>query len=185
MKGSTNNPQLEESFSALSKAVFFNSFEITPALHPRLVTAIKILTEDYLFNLSQSELAERSCISASHLAYLFRTQLGIRFKELLVQLRLLYALSLLKKDPRILITDLCLQAGFGDLSHFEKMFRRYTALSPREARRYFIDKSHASNVYMDRPDMDNTGIEQNDFNNLGRLQARPGGSTTCGIYAQL
>ena len=131
---------LDDRFSDTAKKVFAGDLEFTGRLHPRLAVAIKHLSERYLEHMSQSELAQLSCISASHLAFLFRSQLRMRFKELIVQLRLLYAISLMNENPKILIPDLYLQAGFIDLSHFEKMFRRYTCLSPKEARRYISGK---------------------------------------------
>lgn len=131
---------LDDHISDVAKKIFSGDLEFTRGLHPGLARALYSLSERYLGHMSQSELAQLSCISASHLAFLFRSQLRMRFKALLVELRLLYAISLLRENPKILITDLCLQSGFGDLSHFEKMFRRYTSLSVREARRYIRGK---------------------------------------------
>ena len=124
-----------DSFSETAKKMFVGDLEFARQLHPRLAMALQYLSVHYLSDLSQVALAERSCVSASHLAFLFRSELKTRFKVLLVELRLLYALSLLREDPRILITDLCLRCGFGDLSHFEKMFRRYMGSAPRDYRR--------------------------------------------------
>jgi AraC-like DNA-binding protein len=37
--------------------------------------------------------------------------------------------------PNQRITDICFRVGFGDLSHFEKTFKRLVGSNPREYRR--------------------------------------------------
>lgn len=136
----TNYSDVTKNFSAVAVQVFEGDLEFTERHPPGLTAAILHLSGHYLEDISQADLAEISCISASHLSHLFRSILKIRFKGLLVQLRLQYAVSLLKDNPEIEITDLYLQSGFGDLSNFEKMFRRYLGRDVRVVRRMIMEQ---------------------------------------------
>lgn len=101
-------------------------------LHKGLQNALKYLAENYCKNMTLRELAENAFVSESHLSYLFKFHLKRTFKQILVELRIEKAKSILKKNPHCRITEVSLDAGFGDLSHFEKMFKRYTQVTPRE-----------------------------------------------------
>ncbi|MGH9382170.1 MAG: helix-turn-helix domain-containing protein [Thermoanaerobaculia bacterium] len=50
------------------------------------------------------------------------------------------AKQLLVEEPRHRITDISLDVGFGDLSHFEKTFKRIVKISPREYRRRQLEE---------------------------------------------
>ncbi|WP_051680672.1 AraC family transcriptional regulator [Vibrio rhizosphaerae] len=103
-------------------------------MHPALSKALMFLSEHFQEDISLSQIAAASYTSASHLSYLFREHLGSSFKTILCQLRIREAQRLIMTNPLIKITDVCMSAGFGDLSHFEKMFKRYTGSTPREYR---------------------------------------------------
>jgi AraC-like DNA-binding protein len=64
----------------------------------------------------------------------FKKELGITFQEYLVRLRIDRAQRLLA-DPRMSVTAVAGAAGFGDLSHFSRTFRRYVGTSPSDYRR--------------------------------------------------
>ncbi|KUI97903.1 AraC family transcriptional regulator [Vibrio sp. MEBiC08052] len=103
-------------------------------MHPALSKALLFLSEHFHEEISLSQIAAASYTSASHLSYLFREHLGSSFKTMLCQLRIREAQRLIMTNPLIKITDVCMSAGFGDLSHFEKMFKRYAGCTPREYR---------------------------------------------------
>lgn len=90
--------------------------------------------------LTLDALAAQACISASHLRALFRAHLQTSVKLLLQQLRVLDAQEQLLDRPELAITELALQAGFADLSHFQRCFRRWTGCSPREFRQAFAGR---------------------------------------------
>lgn len=56
---------------------------------------------------------------------------------MLQQLRIEKAKELLHQQRKLRITEVALKVGFGDLSHFEKSFRRLVGVSPREFRRVY------------------------------------------------
>ena len=101
-------------------------------LHPSLLKALCFIQDNWQYEISLTQLASQAFVSASHLSYLFKNTLNKSFKQILAELRVEHAKKIFKYNPNIRITDLCLEVGFGDLSHFEKIFRRFTGMSPRD-----------------------------------------------------
>ncbi|GLQ73427.1 AraC family transcriptional regulator [Vibrio penaeicida] len=109
-------------------------FDRLENLHPALRKALIFLGNNYTECIKLSDMASAAYTSPSHLSYLFREHLNLSFKAILVQVRIQKAMQLFDASPMLKVTDVCLQAGFGDLSHFEKMFKRYADCTPRQYR---------------------------------------------------
>jgi len=77
-------------------------------------------------------------MSPSHLSFLLKRSLGVPFKSLLAAVRIERAKQLLSEPNPSSITDISLEVGFGDLSHFERTFKRLVGTNPREYRRQQI-----------------------------------------------
>ncbi|MFC3564339.1 helix-turn-helix domain-containing protein [Xanthomonas dyei] len=103
-------------------------------LHDALRRALVHLGEHYAEPLTLGDLARQAHVSQSHLGFLFREELGTTFKPLLQQLRIEKAKDLLQREQKLRVTEVALKVGFGDLSHFEKSFRRLVGVSPRAFR---------------------------------------------------
>jgi AraC-like DNA-binding protein len=110
-------------------------FSITVDLHISLQRALRYIRQHYLEDIALSELAKNAFVSPSHLSYLFKSELGTSFKTLLACLRIEKAKRLLVQDKDARITDICLESGFGDLSHFEKTFKKWAGCKPKDFRR--------------------------------------------------
>ena len=104
-------------------------------LHGGLRKALAFLGERYADPITLDELSRQAHVSPSHLSYLFRTELRTSFKGLLGRIRIHKAREILAADRRLPITEVAMSVGYGDLSHFEKSFRRVVGQSPREYRR--------------------------------------------------
>lgn len=104
-------------------------------LHPCLRKALRHIGDNFDQPISLGLLAEKACVSPSHLSFLFRTHLGVTFKSFLAAVRIEKAKRLLAERADLKITDISLDVGFGDLSHFEKTFKRLACVNPREYRR--------------------------------------------------
>jgi DNA-binding NtrC family response regulator len=105
------------------------------ALHPGVRKALLHLGRHYAEPMTLPQLAQQAHVSPSHLSYLLRSSLGATFKSLLQRIRVEKAREALTVAGHERITDVALSVGFGDLSHFEKSFRRWVGQSPREFRR--------------------------------------------------
>ncbi|QCO18770.1 AraC family transcriptional regulator (plasmid) [Azospirillum brasilense] len=104
-------------------------------LHGGLRKALVFLGERFADPITLDELSRQAHVSPSHLSYLFRTELHTSFKGLLGRIRIHKARELLAAERRLPITEVAMSVGYGDLSHFEKSFRRLVGESPREFRR--------------------------------------------------
>lgn len=97
--------------------------------------ALRYVGDHYCDEISLGQLARESFISVSHLSFLFKRDVGVPFKTLLAAVRIERARQLLLENPRQSITEISLDAGFGDLSHFERTFKRLIGTNPRDYRR--------------------------------------------------
>ncbi|NUB21726.1 helix-turn-helix domain-containing protein [Azospirillum formosense] len=109
--------------------------DVLARLHGGLRKALVFLGERFADPITLDELSRQAHVSPSHLSYLFRTELQTSFKGLLGRIRIHKARELLAADRRLPITEVAMSVGYGDLSHFEKSFRRLVGQSPREYRR--------------------------------------------------
>jgi len=100
-----------------------------------LERALTYVSRRYQADISLGELSQKAYLSPSHLSFLFKKTLGVPFKALLAAVRIEMAKELLCRDPELSVTDVSLDVGFGDLSHFEKTFKRIVGVNPREYRR--------------------------------------------------
>jgi AraC-like DNA-binding protein len=108
---------------------------------------------DVLRNLGSPELtltnvAKRHRVTPRYIHMIFELE-GISFSEYVLEQRLLRALHLMT-DRRFAdwkVTTLASEAGFGDLSYFNRTFRRRFAMTPSEAR-----KLHAERAWMHSAD---------------------------------
>jgi AraC-like DNA-binding protein len=84
--------------------------------------------------LALDELARVAGLSEFHLLRVFRRSIGITPHQYLMRVRLLRAIELLR-DTALPITRIAYDAGWEDLSNFNRAFRRELGCSPREFRR--------------------------------------------------
>ncbi|MCA1596514.1 MAG: arabinose operon transcriptional regulator AraC [Chloroflexi bacterium] len=78
--------------------------------------------------------AAASGLSASRLAHLFRSQVGLTAQQFLEQQRLGRAIQLLELTPRT-IQEIAYEVGYDNPFYFTLRFKRHTGLSPRDYRK--------------------------------------------------
>lgn len=103
------------------------------AHHP-LNKALNYIEQNYQNQLSLPLLARVCGLSASRLAHVFRSQLNTSFIEYLNRTRIDAAKNQLADTPAR-ISEIAFETGFGNLSHFNHVFRQITGLSPTQYRR--------------------------------------------------
>ncbi|QTL34951.1 helix-turn-helix domain-containing protein [Pseudoalteromonas viridis] len=135
----TNNPlRAEQVTTSYIQALMDQELGMFSKFHPSLQKALSYISTHWQQDVSLGTLAANAYVSASHLSYLFKRSLNRSFKQILAELRIRHACRMLEENPNLRITDLCMDVGFGDLSHFEKIFRRYTQVSPREYKKRLL-----------------------------------------------
>jgi AraC-like DNA-binding protein len=83
--------------------------------------------------LDRDAVARAAGLSGSHFSHLIREKTGRTFTDLMAQLRVDHAKTLLRRTS-LGITEIALECGFGDQSYFTRVFKRYTGLTPRSYR---------------------------------------------------
>jgi AraC family transcriptional regulator len=95
--------------------------------------------EDHLSeDISLSQLASLTSISASHFKALFRQSTGVPLHQYVIQRRLDRAKDLLMVG-KLSIAEIALASGFSHQSHLARHLRRASGLSPRAMKRLFAD----------------------------------------------
>jgi AraC-like DNA-binding protein len=83
--------------------------------------------------LSLEMVASHIYVSRCHYSRIFQKYVGVGFKEYIIGKRIEKAKHLLEKGE--LITNVCFMVGYNDLTHFSRIFKRVTGVSPSAYRR--------------------------------------------------
>lgn len=100
------------------------------------------LDENYTEDISLEKLSRVMHISVSHISHLFKRETGLSPMQFVIHRRIGEAQSLLA-ETNIPIKEIEERLGFGSSCHLTAMFKKYVGLSPREYRKYFLDKHNA------------------------------------------
>lgn len=100
---------------------------------PGLERVRRLLEADCTRPCTLDELAEAAGLSKCHLVRCFQQRYGLTPHRYLMNLRINRGRTLLKKGEPI--SDAALRAGFCDQSHFTRLFKAYTGVSPSCFRR--------------------------------------------------
>jgi two-component system response regulator YesN len=98
-----------------------------------ILKGIKLIEERYWDRVPLSELARELGIGKYTFSRRFRQVMGVPFRDYLVRLRLEKAKALLVTGG-VSITDVAHMVGFGDLPRLDKLFKRYTGVTPSDYR---------------------------------------------------
>jgi two-component system response regulator YesN len=90
---------------------------------------IKLIELRYWDDLTLAGLAAEVGMSKFHLSRRFRAGTGVTLRSYLLRTRLERAKVLLSRSG-VSITEVALGVGFGDLPRFDKLFKRFTGLTP-------------------------------------------------------
>lgn len=86
------------------------------------------------YDLSQEKVAADLNVSTAAVRQAVMTHTGKMYKDYLIQLRIDYAKELLIRED-IQVAEVCERVGYGNVSHFIKLFREMTGLTPSKFRR--------------------------------------------------
>jgi two-component system response regulator YesN len=91
--------------------------------------AVDVIDQRYWDGLRLATLAREVGMSRYRLSHRFKEVMGLPFREYLLRVRLERSKELLASGHAS-ITDIAQAVGFGDLPRFDKLFKRYTGLTP-------------------------------------------------------
>jgi len=125
------NLEYEENFiifiSYLLRNHTYNSINIKQI--PRNIQiSIDFIHSNFLENISLELLSNLSKLSKYHFIKVFSQKTGLTPHQYIIDLRLDYALSLIKKN--IPLSQIAVSCGFSDQSHFIRTFKKYHGYTP-------------------------------------------------------
>lgn len=103
-------------------------------LPPWMVRARTLLKERFTESIGLSEIASEVGVHPVHLARTFREHHGETVGEALRKLRIEFAARRLSEAPDPL-SRIAEEAGFSDQSHFSRLFRQHTGMTPSQFRK--------------------------------------------------
>lgn len=126
---------------ALSKEyVLLDRQRLTAALSPanqaRINPIFAYLVENFRKEISLNKAAAIASMTPNAFCKYFKRITRKTFMETVIEYRVNYATQQLVQSDKS-ITDICFDSGFGDISHFYKMFRSKMQVSPLQYRRQF------------------------------------------------
>ena len=109
--------------------------------HIVIEKALMYLQDNFLENPSLGEVADQVGLSESAFSRFFKHKTGNTFSEHMVSLRLWMARKLLIETDRP-VTDICFEAGFGNISNFNRIFLRKLGMTPSKYRSAANQRNH-------------------------------------------
>lgn len=91
------------------------------------------IAENYMKNISFTELAERIHISRTHLSALFNKEVGCSFPEYIAKYRIHKAQDVMK-HTKLPLSRIAEMVGYPDYVHFSKTFKKYAGMTPQAYR---------------------------------------------------
>jgi AraC-like DNA-binding protein len=102
----------------------------------RLKKVLSYITLNYTKPVGLEEVASMVAMNASAFSRFFKEKAGKSFMDYIIDMRVGYACKLLISDAMD-IFQVAMECGFNTISHFNKIFKRQTGLTPSEYRKQF------------------------------------------------
>ncbi len=99
-----------------------------------LLHSLDFIRENYTRDITVQDAAAVAIMSPSYYRHYFKLLTGKTFTEYLNGLRVSHAISLIRKNPRMKIVDICYAVGFSNISHFNRTFLKVTGVTPKAFR---------------------------------------------------
>lgn len=112
---------------------------------PWLRLVVEKVREEFDCALTLSALAQSVGVHPSHLAQVFREHHRCTLGEFIRQIRIERAIEQML-DTDASLVDISLATGFSDQSHFSRVFKRATGMTPAEFRHFHLDTKFVQNT---------------------------------------
>lgn len=131
-------------YQLLSSPNFMVSFQADYATSMKKV--IEYIMQHFQEKIQLEKMLEIANMSSTAFSILFKRTYSMTFSNYVLKLRLGYACSLLTENTRS-IAQISLDAGFDNLSNFNRLFKKDKAVTPKEFRKKAIESETFSAYY--------------------------------------
>jgi AraC-like DNA-binding protein len=111
-----------------ARELIFNDYARHLTTH-RFAAVVQHIKEHLADNLSVEKLSALACMSKATFFRVFKREFGLTPVEYIVRERLAEAKRLLRQ-PLASVAEVCLRAGFNNLSYFQALFKKHEGLTP-------------------------------------------------------
>jgi AraC-like DNA-binding protein len=111
-----------------ARTLIFNDYARHLTTH-RFAAVVQYIKEHLADNLSVEKLSTLACMSKATFFRVFKREFGLTPVEYIVRERLAEAKRLLRQ-PLASVAEVCLRAGFNNLSYFQALFKKHEGLTP-------------------------------------------------------
>ena len=102
--------------------------------YPRLTRVRDFVQRNFEDSISLAQAAEVAAMEKTYFSFFFHEKVGVTFRDWLQYLRIARALEMMAEQDHS-ITEIAFAVGFNELSTFQKAFKRWTSLTPRDFKR--------------------------------------------------
>lgn len=102
--------------------------------HLRLGKVQEFVLKNYSEQMSLSKVARIAALEKSYFSSFFHKKVGVTYNNWLQSLRIAKAIEMMRARNDS-VTEICFAVGFGDLRTFERAFKKWTGVTPREYKR--------------------------------------------------
>lgn len=95
---------------------------------------LKYIDTNYSEKITLISLSRQFYISYNYLSIMFKQTYGVNFSKYLENVRMMKAKQLLK-DKNKNITDVCFSVGYNDIRYFDRVFKNFSGMTPKEYRK--------------------------------------------------
>jgi YesN/AraC family two-component response regulator len=100
----------------------------------KIQRALKFIEDNFMRRVGRDEVAKEACMDPTYFSKVFKDVTGQGFRAYLNDCRIRRAEEILLSGSKLSITELALALGFGDLTTFERIFKKKVGLTPLQYR---------------------------------------------------
>ena len=93
----------------------------------------KIIHNEYMDDIGLEEIAEKVCLTSSYVSFIFKKETGCTLVKYLTDYRMKQAKELLE-NSNMKIVDIGKACGYSNQSYFNKLFKNYYGMTPKQYR---------------------------------------------------
>lgn len=134
LKKALSMEEVDETLNEALHCFIGYAFDFVQIDHSNTIYRVMdFIRANYGQKITLEQIAERACLSSSHISGLFRRETGITISAYINHVRIEKSKLLLHR-PELTIADVAAMCGFEDQSYFTRVFKRQTGISPKKFR---------------------------------------------------
>jgi AraC-like DNA-binding protein len=115
-----------------------NHINLSNSLNWRASKILSYLQQNFKNDISLTEAADITGMQVHAFCRFFKNLTSLTYSDFIIELRISYTCQLLK-DSNLTITQIAFDAGFNNISYFNRTFKKSKGISPRDYRKMLLE----------------------------------------------